>query len=504
MDKFLSRFKYILIVSLALVMIYIFSTQYKNILRVVEDKYRSQQQLVEKNILQTVSYIDNAYKIAEQQLNQEMREYSEQMVLKYTENPDVMDWDLAELQKRFVGYDIYIVDKDLKIIKTTYEEDLGLDFSKFGSFAAVVRERMAGKEFEVDRIDLSTQAGEIKKYSYMPSPDNQYLFELSVSIEDKYPSFQSLNLFKDAASLTEQYEMVEDIGFYSVEPLHYGVAKLRNSKRPYLNPDVPEFEEELARQVVIQNAMQRDTRSIEGIQHSYRFFPALISSTESEDGWNSYVVGIIYNDQVVQKEMTQHWNLFLANILLMTVLFGSFIAVVVYLIRNFEYQAHHDKLTGLANRKYFEEEFNKLTNKADSAGRNIGLVFIDIDKFKEINDNFGHDTGDEVLKSIAFRIENSLKDKDLKARMGGDEFVVALTDLSSKQQIMEVTKRLIAEIKKPLFIGMKEIPVSVSAGVSVYPDESSEIETLLKNADSAMYKAKRKERSIEKGDSSIL
>lgn len=218
MDNFLSRFKYIIIILLALVMIYIFSTQYKYILRVVEDKYRSRQPLVEKNILQTVSYIDNAYKIAEQQLNQEMREYSEQIVQKYTVNPDVMDWDLAELQKRFTGYDICIVDKDLKIIKTTYEEGLGLDFSKFGSFAAVIRERMAGNEFEVDRIDLSTQAGEIKKYSYIPSPDNQYLFELSVSIEDKYPSFQNLHLFKDVASLAEQYEMLEDIGFYSIEP----------------------------------------------------------------------------------------------------------------------------------------------------------------------------------------------------------------------------------------------------------------------------------------------
>jgi len=497
LEKFLSRFKYLIIILLAVIMVSIFSTQYRNIRQVVEDKYGSQQLLVEKNILQTVSYIDNAYKIAEHQLNREMREYSEQMLEKYRENPDVMGWDLSEMQERFAGYDIYIVDKDLKIIRTTYEKDLGLDFSKFGSFATIVRERMAGNQFEVDRIDLSTQAGEIKKYSYMPSPDNQYLFELSVSIEDKYPSFQSLNLFKDATSLTEQYEMVEDIGFYSVEPLRHGVAKLRNSKRPYLNPDVPEFEEELARQAVIQNVMQQGTRNIDGIQHSYRFFPALISNRESEQGWNSYVVGIVYDDHVMQEEMAQHRNLFLANIILMTVLFGSFITVVVYLIKSFEYQAHHDKLTGLANRKCFEEEFNKLKNKADSAGQNIGLVFIDIDKFKEINDNFGHDTGDEVLKSIAARMENSLKEKDLKARMGGDEFIIALTDLSSNEQIMEVTKRLIVELKKPLFIGATEIPVSVSAGVSFYPDESSEIETLLKNADSAMYQAKRKGKDIE-------
>ncbi len=494
MDKLLSKFKYIIIIALAILMTYILSTQYASVIDVVEDKYDSQQQLVEKNILQTVNYINNAYKIAEQQLNQEMREYSEQMVKKYQEDPKVMEWDLAELQRRFTGYDIYIVNKDLEIIKTTYEKDLGLDFSKFGSFATVLRERMAGTKFEVDRLDLSTQAGEIKKYSYMPSPDNQYLFELSVSIEEKYPSFQSLNLFKDATALTQEYEMVEDIGFYSVEPLKYGVAKLRTSTRPYLNPDVPEFEEELARQAVINTTMQESTRNTAGIQRSYRFFPALTNNQNNEQGWNSYVVGIVYNDQVMRKEIQNHRSLFLANIILMAVLFVSFISVVVYLLKIFEHQAHHDKLTGLANRKYFVEEFRKLKNKADSNQDNIGVVFIDIDRFKEINDSYGHDTGDEVLKKVASRMEHSLKAKDLKARMGGDEFVVALTDLSSKERIMEVTKRLTVELKKPLFIEGQKIPISVSSGVSFYPEDSSELETLIKSADSEMYKAKRKKR----------
>ena len=479
-------------------MIYMFLGQYSNIKEVVEDKYNSRQQLVEKNILQTVNYINNAYKIAEQQLNQEMREYSLQMVEKYKQDSNVMTWDLTELQQQFSGYDIYIIDQSLKIIKTTYQEDLGLDFSKYSSFASVLRNRMEGNEFEVDRIDISTQAGEIKKYSYMPSPDNNYLFELSVSIEDQYPSFKSLNLFKDATALTSEYDMVEDISFYSVEPIDYEVAEIRNSKKPYINPDVPEFEEELARQAVINNSRQEDTDNIEGIQYRYRFFPALVSEKENEQGWNSYVVGIVYNDQIMQDEINNHRQLFVINLVLLAVLFASFIAVVVYLLKKFEHQAYHDKLTGLANRKYFVEEFNNLKEKADFAGDNIGVVFIDIDRFKEINDNYGHDMGDEVLKNIASRMINSLKEKDLKARMGGDEFVVALSDLSSKDQIIKVTKRLINEIKMPLTIDGEEISINVSAGVSFYPDDSKELEKLIKSADAAMYKAKRKDTDIER------
>ncbi|MGM0674200.1 MAG: diguanylate cyclase domain-containing protein [Spirochaetota bacterium] len=492
MEKLLSNLKYVLLTLIALTMMYVFSIQYTNIREVIEEKYHNQQQLVEKNILQTVNYIDDAYQIAEQQLNQEMRAYSQQMVAKYREHPDIMEWDLEEMQERFRGYDIYIVDEDLRIIKTTYQDDLGLDFSQFGSFATILRERMAGDTFEVDRLDLSTQAGVIKKYSYMPSPDNRYLFELSVSIEERYPSFQSLNLFKDATSLTEEYDLVEEIGFYSVEPLRHGVAKLRNTKRPYLNPDVPEFEEELAREAVITNAMQRGTRALDGIQRSYRFFPALTGDREHEQGWNSYVVGIVYNDQVMQEEIGHHRYLFMINVASMAVLFAGFIAVVVYLLKKFEYLAHHDKLTGLANRKHFVESFNRLKNRAEANGDSIGVVFIDIDKFKEINDRYGHDTGDTVLKSIASRLRNHLKERDLKARMGGDEFLIALADLSSKEQVKEVADRLIAELKKALVVNGWEIPVSVSAGLSFYPDDSRDLETLIRNADMAMYHEKKK------------
>jgi diguanylate cyclase (GGDEF)-like protein len=472
-------------------MIYIFSTQYINIKEVVEDKYQIQQQLVEKNIMQTVNYINDAYKIVEQQLNQEMREHSEVMVDKYQQNQDVMNWNLEELQQQFSGYDIYIVDQDLEIIKTTYQEDLGLDFSRFGSFATVLRQRMAGSEFEVDRIDLSTQTGEIKKYSYMPSPDNQYLFELSVSIEDQYPSFQSLNLFKDATALTEEYAIVEDISFYSVEPLEHQVAKLRNSKKPYLNPDVPEFEEELARQAVLQNDLQSSQGENGNNDLRYRFFPVLVSDQENEQGWNSYVVGITYNDQIMQVEIAEHRRLFVVNIILLAVLFASFIAVVVYLLKKFEHQAYHDKLTGLANRKYFTEEFEALKQKADSSGSNIGLIFIDIDQFKAINDNYGHDVGDRVLESIAAKMKNNLKGEDILARMGGDEFLVALSDLNSKSEIIKVAKRLIKKLNGDLIIGDRKIKISVSGGVSFYPDESRELEILIKNADAAMYKAKR-------------
>lgn len=427
-----------------------------------------------------------------------MRKYSQQMVQKYQKNPSVMDWDLNKLKQEFSGYDIYIINQNLKIIRSTYKKDIGLDFSKYSIFSNILRGRMQGNEFEVDRIDISTQVGEIKKYSYMPSPDHKYLFELSVSLADKYPSFKSINIFKEASDLTSEYAVVEDISFYSVEPKNHEVAKLRTTKKPFVNPDVPQFEEELARQAVIQNKKQEKTKIINGAQRNYRFFPTLVKEDEHEGGWNSYVVGISYNDQIMKEEIQNHQNLFITNIVLLALLFAGFIAVVVYLLKRFEHQAYHDKLTGLANRKYFAHKFENLKQKADFSKNNIGLIFIDIDKFKDINDNYGHDVGDRVLENIAAKMRNNLKDEDIIARMGGDEFLIALSNLDSKSKIIKVAKRLIKELNGSLIIDEHEIEISVSGGISFYPDDSAELEKLIKTADSAMYKAKRKDTELEK------
>ena len=173
-------------------------THYDDIKGVTESKYERVQHLVEKNILQTVNYINDGYRIAEKQLNEEMEKYTGVMLEKYQNNPEVMEWDLEEMKKDFGNYDIYIIDSDLKIIKTTFKEDLGLDFSRFGSFSKVLRERLEGDSFVVDRLDLATQTGDIKKYSYMPTPDNEYLLELSIKVQDIFPSLERLDIFGDA------------------------------------------------------------------------------------------------------------------------------------------------------------------------------------------------------------------------------------------------------------------------------------------------------------------
>lgn len=496
MEKLLKKYKYVIIIILAGVIVAISATHYSSIKKVIVEKYDSRQQLVEKNILQTVNYVDDSYKIVEQQLNREMKEYSQIMIEKYRNNPEVMEWDLEELKQEFGNYEIYIIDSDLKIIKTTEAQDLGLDFSRYSSFAKVLRDRLEGDSFAVDRIDLATQTGEVNKYSYMPTPDNKYLLELSVDIQARFPSMASLDMFGDATDLTEDYEIVEEISFFSIEPINHQVAKLRSTVKPYLDPDVSEIEDELASQAVVTEKVQTKVVATDTNEYTYRFFPAIVAKGREGEGWNSYVVGITYNDRVIQEEINKHRNLFFVNILIMIIVFLSFILIVVYLLRKFEHLAYHDQLTGLGDRKLLEEKFVNIKKEADKSGSKAGILFIDINKFKEINDNYGHDTGDAVLEKIASRLKNKLKKKDILARLGGDEFVIALADIDSEEEAVKIAHRVIDGLKEPLLINGEKFHISVSGGISIYPEEGSQLEELIKNADEAMYQAKQKNKDL--------
>lgn len=491
MEKSLEKLKYIIIIFLAIAMIIIFSNQYAGIKTLIKAKYQSRQKLVEKNILQTVKYINDSYKIAEKDLNEEMKKYSKLMLSKYQNNPQVENWDLEALKNDFEYYDIYIINSELKVIKTTKKSDLGIDFSKFGSFSQVIRNRLESDSFVVDRIDLATQTGEVKKYSYQPTPDNKYILELSISVEDKYPSLKHLNMFKDASKLTKAYPLVEEISFYSVEPVNHGVAKLQSSKKPYLEPDVPKLQEDLARKTVLNKETQSTTFKKNDLNYTLKFFPVLLDSQKNNPGWNSYVVGITYNENVMAADLKEHQYLFAINILLMLIFFAAFIVVIIYLLNKFEYQANHDKLTGLANRKLFFDEFDKIKETASKLNKKAAVVFIDVDKFKKINDNYGHNVGDQVLEKIASRISNSLKENDVLARLGGDEFILALSNLDSKTEVSKIVERLVNNFKEPLVIEGKKIKVSISAGFSIYPDDGSELDELIKVSDSSMYEAKR-------------
>ncbi len=153
--------------------------------------------------------------------------------------------------------------------------------------------------------------------------------------------------------------------------------------------------------------------------------------------------------------------------------------------------AHHDPLTGLINRHIFPDRLAQAMILSQRHRKKIALLYVDLDKFKQINDVHGHLAGDAVLKEVASRLRSLLRDSDTVARMGGDEFVVILHDIASKTAVKNVTKKIIDTLAEPIFFHDTRFTVMASVGISIYPDDDKQIDALLQKADKAMYQAKK-------------
>ena len=156
--------------------------------------------------------------------------------------------------------------------------------------------------------------------------------------------------------------------------------------------------------------------------------------------------------------------------------------------------AHFDQLTGLANRTLLNDRVNYLLSTAKRTQKHFAVMFLDLDHFKNINDTLGHTLGDKVLIETAKRIKGLIRVEDTVARLGGDEFILIFPETDSNAAIHVATK-LIEEISEPSFIELHELTITPSIGIAIYPDDGEDFDTLLKNADTAMYKVKNDSRN---------
>ncbi|MCM0592600.1 MAG: CHASE2 domain-containing protein [Gloeotrichia echinulata IR180] len=155
------------------------------------------------------------------------------------------------------------------------------------------------------------------------------------------------------------------------------------------------------------------------------------------------------------------------------------------------YIAYHDPLTGLSNRKFFAEQIYESLHWAQINNLLLALLFIDLDGFKQVNDTLGHEMGDRLLVTIAQRLSNSLRGSDTVSRLGGDEFTVILRSIPNVQVAAKVAEKILCTITEPIVLDGYTTSVSASIGISIYPLNSQDTETLIKQADTAMYTAKR-------------
>ena len=152
----------------------------------------------------------------------------------------------------------------------------------------------------------------------------------------------------------------------------------------------------------------------------------------------------------------------------------------------------HDQLTRLPNRRFYDERINLALRRAARNQGMTGLLFIDLNEFKKINDTHGHSAGDKLLIAVAQRIQNSLRETDLVARLGGDEFVVVLEDVNSPEEVTRIAHKLSHAIEQPLYVRQLILKFSASIGVAIFPIDGRQKQELEEKADRAMYLAKKR------------
>lgn len=159
------------------------------------------------------------------------------------------------------------------------------------------------------------------------------------------------------------------------------------------------------------------------------------------------------------------------------------------------HMAYHDTLTGLPNRRLFTDRLKQAIKEAERHKRKIAVMFMDMDKFKQVNDTLGHDVGDSLLKQFAERVKGCIREGDTLARQGGDEFTILLPEIQEEQDAVQIANRILSSFQEPWHIGEHIIHTTSSVGIAFYPKDDTTGHELMKYADNALYEAKESGRN---------
>jgi diguanylate cyclase (GGDEF)-like protein/PAS domain S-box-containing protein len=205
-----------------------------------------------------------------------------------------------------------------------------------------------------------------------------------------------------------------------------------------------------------------------------------------------------YETEFLARDGSRRWALFGATRIEGTSGGIAFVVDITHrkrLEEEIRHMANHDALTGLPNRRLFMELIRFGLAEANRNKKKMGFLFLDLDRFKGVNDTLGHEAGDELLKTVAERLTSAVRKADAVARIGGDEFSILLAGIAGPEDITEIVRKILVVLRETCIISGREFHITTSMGISIYPDDSDDVDTLFRYADIAMYRAKDKGRN---------
>jgi diguanylate cyclase (GGDEF)-like protein len=321
-------------------------------------------------------------------------------------------------------------------------------------------------------------------------------------------AFSTDRLLDEVKEPTEEFELVKvkifaDSGqiLFSTDPEEIGLF----NRHEY-------FSDAVAKGEVFTKIVLKDEKSLEGQEMHSDVVETYVPIIEDGVLWGAFE---IYYDITARKEQLDRL-LFRSGAIIVTLALGFISVIIVTLTKEsrnvaereraqetIHYLAHYDALTDLPNRFLYREHVSRALASAQRNNEKLAILFVDLDDFKRVNDSLGHDVGDILLREVATRFGNTLRKSDVLsrqgetdeitsiARFGGDEFIVLLSDIEGERDAAMAAGRILGALSEPLVVGDHTFKVGASIGISVYPRDGEDFETLTKNADAAMYRAKR-------------
>lgn len=435
--------------------------------------------MIEDKIVNNLATIDKVYNLFDEQTAEKMESFSMELLEKYKEEPDFRQWDFTLLKEKY-KMDIFILNDKNTVIHSSFTEDIGLDFQKCcPRFSNLLDKRREGDSFITDGMDIQSKTGEVKKFSYTPTPDHKYLIELGFLLED-HEIFKQFNFLQTIDELVRAYDDINSIKVYNSGGNALGVKT-----EDYIQQDIQQPMKEVFEKVRRSGEPDQLVIAEGGNRVTYRYIP--YAADERKGLSTDRVVEIAYNNQEMTGILAGYKNQFLLQ--LIVILVGSILLsfLIARLVATPIHLAFHDSLTGLKNRAAFEDEISK---RLERKNRKLALMMIDLDNFKSINDYLGHGEGDRILKVAANTIQDTVGVSHFAARVGGDEFLVLL-DLNEDIDMKSLADKLLQRINEKMEFHLKDenIQTSISIGVAVATEKDS-FESLYEKADQALYQSK--------------
>ena len=307
-------------------------------------------------------------------------------------------------------------------------------------------------------------------------------------ITDKYVVDKHLLILKSEVYKNTWKESINSIYMDSIENENYLVHN-----ESYKELESREFQEAIKNNKFNKRISQKMQKGLDfSISSSYNYNAMVVTFIAINDKLQNknmaYLVLYTESDHLDRLLVENDYSkILLFSILFVLLVFSLYVTKTQHRLQQ---MAHFDKLTQLPNRAYFYIELAQEIKRAKRLNQELALMFIDLDGFKEINDTHGHDAGDIVLIESAQRLENTIRNMDIAARVGGDEFIVLLTNVKEESSISSIAQKIIDKLNTDIKVSKQMVHVGASIGIASFPKDANDIDTLIKNADTAMYRAK--------------